>query len=169
MKGGGQQAAPLHALTPSMSPRQLQARVSRESGFSLIELLVVILIVGVLAAIAIPMFLSQKGKAVNTGAKTLASTAQTIVEVYATDHDGSYEGVTAKELQKLEASINLTNKGEALLKKASGTKTTYEIVTEAPGGATFTIKRAVNGEIKRECNKKAEESHGGCIKGSWGS
>ena len=152
-----------------MPHRRPPAQISTESGFSMVELLVVILIVGVLAAIAIPAFLSQKGKAVNAGAKSLASTVQTTAEAYASEHDGSYEGLNEKELQKYEASINLTNKSEALLKKASGTKTTYEIVTEAPNGATFTIKREASGEVKRECNKKAEETHGGCLGGSWSS
>ena len=154
--------------TPASLSRGRQ-RTGAEPGFTLVELLVVILIVGVLAAIVIPAFLSQKSKAVNAGAKTLASTAQTTAEAYASEHDGSYEGLNEKELQKYEASINLTNKSEALLKKASGTKNTYEVETEAPNGATFTIKREANGEVTRECNKKAEETHGGCISGSWGS
>lgn len=46
-----------------------EARERKDEGFSLVELLVVIIIIGVLAAIAVPLFLNQRAKAADTAAK----------------------------------------------------------------------------------------------------
>ncbi len=44
-----------------------------EKGFTLVELMIVIVIVGILSAVALPQFLNQTGKAKLTEAQTLAS------------------------------------------------------------------------------------------------
>lgn len=62
----------------------------RESGFTLIELMVVIAIISILSAIAIPTFLHQVKKGYRAGATQDMKNAATAVETYATEHDGSY-------------------------------------------------------------------------------
>ena len=82
-----------------------QRMASEESGFTLVELLVVMLIIGLLAAIAIPSFFNQRDKAYDANAKEQARTAETAMETYATDNGGVYTGVTTAKLVQIENSL----------------------------------------------------------------
>jgi prepilin-type N-terminal cleavage/methylation domain-containing protein len=57
-----------------------------EQGFSLVELLVVIIIMGILAAVAIPMFLNQRKKAEDQAAKSDLATIGKEVAAYFTNN-----------------------------------------------------------------------------------
>ena len=76
---------------------------SGREGLHVIELLVVILIIGILAAIALPAFLSQRGKAQDTEAKTTARTAQTAFETLYLDAN-NYAG-DATALKAIEPAL----------------------------------------------------------------
>ncbi len=86
--------------------QKLRERSNGEGGFTLVELLVVMLILGLLAAIAIPSFFNQRDKAKDADAKAGVRTAQTAIETYATDNDGSYVGVRrAAVLEGIEETL----------------------------------------------------------------
>ena len=144
---------------------RLRQRSSEEGGFTLIEPLVVILIIGILAAIAIPSFLSQKSKATDAQAKELGRTAQTTEETYATDNNGNYTGGEIAKLEEYEPSLKTNSAKEAYISAVTVTATTYKITAKSTSGDTFTIERNGNGEISRSCVQAAGSK--GCPSGSW--
>ena len=140
---------------------KLRVRAQSESGFTLVELLVVMLILGLLAAIAIPAFFNQRTKAQDAEAKTTAKTTQTAMETYATDNNGNYTGATTALLRAIEPTIPTT--GVTL--SAIGAQTYTITVTSAAAGQSFGIARAASGAVTYPCGVAGQ---GGCPSGGGG-
>ena len=85
---------------------RLRTRTQSEAGFTLVELLVVMLILALLATIAIPAFFNQRLKAQDAEAKSIAKTTATALETYATTNNGSYVAADRAKLKAIEPTLS---------------------------------------------------------------
>jgi type IV pilus assembly protein PilA len=78
--------------------QQHSARLTDESAFTFVELLVVLLIVGVLIGIAVPAYLDFQGKAQSTAAASAVREAIPDANAYYAENSNSYTGMTPRSL-----------------------------------------------------------------------
>jgi type IV pilus assembly protein PilA len=85
--------------------RDAAADLGEDAGFTLIELMVVLLILAILLAIAIPTFLGVTGGANDRAAQSNLNTALTTAKAAETQNNQSYTGISATTLGANEPSI----------------------------------------------------------------
>ena len=120
-----------------------------ERGFTLVELLVVILIISILAAVGLAIFLNQRSKGEDTEAKTAASLVATTMVMY--EHDEkTFATADRNALIRLEPAI-----AEARNLVVSGTADSFDISVDstsgANGGGPFRVEYD-RGRIVRLCD-----------------
>jgi type IV pilus assembly protein PilA len=123
-------------------------RVAGEEGFTLVELLIVVVIIGILVGTAIPTYLSFRSKAETSSAQANVRSAIPAAEAWYQDstnnpNPSSYTGLSAANLTLEAPGIDAAltkavavngGQGYCIQSTTSG-NTTYDYVGGAPGAA----------------------------------
>jgi len=133
-----------------------EKRADGDRGFTMIELLVVVVIIGVLVAIAIPLYMNYRKGAENKAAQSDVRNAVVVVEQCYTDNANTYPsaGTQASGVMTFtgctSGKANVSD-GVTLTYTPTGTPTvtSYTIAGKhASGGATYTYDSATGKTVK---------------------
>ena len=117
---------------------KLRKRIENEKGFTLIEMLIVIIILGILLAIAVPAYLKFKDRANNAAAQANIRAMVPAVEAYNADFNG-YTGmkIGANSGNGLQEKYDTALKGAPDVTILGAANATSYCIKSVVGNATY--------------------------------
>lgn len=153
----------------------MAGKIRAESGFSLIEILIVMILIGVLAVIALPSFMSQRSKGQDACARAQLHTMKTAMETLYTETE-SYAGVDIARLHDVEGAVVSSGAcgsgtsslvgglvGGSCSDSVATTKSSYCISQTSASGRTYLIALSDAGAVSQLCAPAGV----GCKDGRW--
>ncbi|MGI5236893.1 prepilin-type N-terminal cleavage/methylation domain-containing protein [Dactylosporangium sp. CA-139066] len=128
--------------------RMQKKRAAGDGGFTLVELLVVVVIIGVLVAIAVPMYLNYRKGAANKSAESDVRAAVSAIEQFYTENDNTYPASTTADVGT-KLVFGTTTSG------TSGTGGTQQTATLSPQN-TMQYKKSATGDSYKVCGYNAD-------------
>jgi prepilin-type N-terminal cleavage/methylation domain-containing protein len=115
-----------------MHEQTRQRSDGNQGGYTLVELLIVFIVIGVLLAIAVPSYLAVRDRASKNTVKTNLRSALPAAQAYYADN-GTYVGMTLAALKAINKGLSPT------LTVASVTATTY-CLTDITNGKRWSVR-----------------------------
>ena len=153
------------------TPLRQRLQQDEEDGFTLIELMVVVLIIAVLIAIAIPPFIGAQNRARDRAAQSNLRNSLTAVKTVATDDAGLFTSISLATLQSAEGALSYESAstpsavGVVAIQVSTATlPNTVVLMARSDSGTTYAICADSRGSITFDTSAVTA---GGCTRSKW--